>query len=211
MFSVVRRLWGRVVSLSGGGSLERKARHVIGVYRSLDKSSAELRRGSALKCPPGCGKCCQNSVVEATELEMLPLALRLSETGQADEFYRRAEAQKFEGLCVFFDVDNGRGKCRQYAFRPLVCRLFGFAGNRDKHGQPRLVTCAVLKKNQPEAAEHLLEQVAGGRLKPPMMADAVMRLSSVDPSMARESYPVNKAFSKALERVELNKKFMQKG
>ncbi|MEI6437793.1 MAG: YkgJ family cysteine cluster protein [Candidatus Omnitrophota bacterium] len=209
---MVRALWGwfkKVVGLSTGGSLTEKTRRLKGIYRSLDKETAAFKIASGLCCVNPCGQCCINSTVEATELEMLPMAAELIRSGAAEQAYQQAEDRHFEGRCVVYSSGDLYGKCLSYEQRPLVCRLFGFAGNRDKHGRPRLVTCGLIKHSQPQQVELVLGKVAQGGLNAPMMNDWVMRLSAVDPQMARESFPINTALKKALERIWLNRKYNQ--
>lgn len=186
------------------------SRRVNAVYRLLDQETAAFKAASGIKCLKPCGQCCFDSTVEASELEMLPLAFDLVRLGKADEWYERAEEAGFAGICVFYNTEDASGQCRLYPFRPLVCRLFGFAGNRDKHGRPRLVTCRLIKKEDPQGAELVLDKVANGAIGIPMMSDWMMRVASVDPEMARTSFPVNRAFGKAVERVVLNRKFSEK-
>ena len=204
MFSLVRRSFQDIFGRSGGRSLKGKALCMQEIYRSLDRDIAVFRALSGIKCPKDCGECCFHSTVEASELEMLPLALVLVRARKAEEWHDHAKERDFQGRCVLYSADHAHGRCLYYAFRPLVCRLFGYAGNRDKHGRPRLVTCSVLKKVQPQETENALERVLKGGLSVPIMSDVVMRMSSIDPEMTREIMPVNLALGKAVERVGIN-------
>ncbi|MBF0386733.1 MAG: YkgJ family cysteine cluster protein [Candidatus Omnitrophica bacterium] len=205
--------WGWCQSrlhLSFGGALWEKSQRMKAVYRSLDQATARFKSASGLNCPSPCGLCCLHSTVEASELEMLPAAFALARVGKVDEWYDRAKAGGFTGLCVFFSKEQSGGQCLFYEYRPLVCRLFGYAGNKDKHERPRLVTCRVFKEIRPVQTELVLEKVGKGTIVPPMMSDFVMRAAMVDPAMTRESYPVNLALKKALERVSINQRFNRK-
>ncbi|MFH0781795.1 MAG: hypothetical protein V2B20_07540 [Pseudomonadota bacterium] len=54
-----------------------------------------------------------------------------------------------EKRCVLYRSDHtdaGLWGCSQYRNWTVVCRLFGFAGNRDRTGIPRLVMCRVMKE-----------------------------------------------------------------
>ncbi len=211
MLSSLRSWVDRIFYSSAGETLRGKALRLNAIYRSLDKEIFRFKAASRIACPSPCGQCCVNSTVEASELEMLPMAFELVRLGKADEWYGKAEAKDFEGQCVFYSSNDLLGQCSYYAFRPLVCRLFGFAGNRDKYGRPRLVTCGRIKKEHPLGMEQVLENVASGRIVPPMMSDLVMRVSSVDPALSRESIPVNMAFKKAVERVLLGQQLSRGG
>ena len=99
-------------------------------YIDLDRSVSHFQLTSGLRCPPGCGICCENRNVEASILECLPLA---------DAVYRKNEADRTlatldENLssedrqCVMFVADGsleGRGRCSYYRYRPLpALRVF---------------------------------------------------------------------------------------
>ena len=207
MLSSFQSWFKRILDLSAGETLGAKARRLKEIYRSIDRETARFKAASGILCPSPCGQCCVNSNVEASELEMLPLAFELVRRGKADEWYGKAEAKNFEGQCVFYSSNDIYGQCRYYAFRPLVCRLFGYAGNRDKYGRQHLVTCARIKREHSLLIETVFEKIADDALKVPMMSDMVMRVSSVDPVMTRETLPINMAFKKAVERVSLSEKF----
>ncbi len=209
MYKCFLRVLQRFFGLPLPGSIEDKARRLRGVFSLLDKETALFRKKTGLQCPGGCGHCCATAGVETTELEMFPLALALEKAKKAEAFYRQAEEQGFEGRCVFYTPTEGHGSgcCAAYLQRPLICRLFGCAGNRDKHGKPRLVGCAVFKKTQPDEAEAAYEGVLSGKIRVPFMTEWVMRAAAVDPELSREHLPVNTAFKRALERVWLNNKY----
>ncbi len=209
MLSSIQGFLQRLAGFPLQGSLRHKAFQVISIYRSLDQASGLFKVQSGLHCPSHCGACCFSSTVECSELEMLPLAFELVRLSQADEWYARAGLNDSVGRCAFYTSQDGNGRCHFYAYRPLVCRLFGYAGNNDKYGRLRLITCRVLKEDYSDQTEAVLEKVYKGELIPPVMSDLVMRVSSVDPWMSREIQPINLAFRKALERVLLNNKFVR--
>ena len=41
---------------------------------------------------------------------------------------------------------RNEGGCTEYAFRPLICRLFGFSGVIDRLGQVAPVICKYVKR-----------------------------------------------------------------
>lgn len=206
MLCRMRDLFCGIIPFSNAGSLSQKARGVERIYRQLDKATETFRVKADLTCIKPCGECCLNSTVEASEIEMLPLAFELIRSSRADEWHKKAESAEMSGLCVLYSAEGERGHCVFYRWRPMVCRLFAFAGNRDKHGQPRLVTCGLIKKSFPQEVELVLERVYEGALIPPMMSDYVMRVASLDPDMSRETIPVNSALKRAIERVWINQK-----
>ena len=120
-----------------GLTSEAKAEALRHLFEELNGEIAWFRLEVGLKCPGACGYCCENSVVETTELEMLPMALELVRRGEAEKFYEAGEKMDFDGRCVLYEPDldrPGNGRCGRYNLRPLICRLFGFSGNPDKNG-----------------------------------------------------------------------------
>jgi uncharacterized protein len=193
----------------------RKIGKLKALFTEVNSRTRAFQKKTGLTCPERCGACCESPHIETNELEMLPLADELIRSGKASEWYALAEARNFIGQCVFFvpsSSDKASGCCQVYAWRPLICRLFAFAGNRDKHGRVRLVTCKVIKAADPDRAEKTLSDVASGQVNPPVMADLIMRASTLDPEMSRESLPINTAFKKAVERLWLHERLdAQKG
>lgn len=187
-----------------------RIRHVRRIYADVDREMRGFRKAAGLGCPGRCGHCCANSNVETTVLEMLPLAQELLRRGEAERWCQEADTKDFPGQCVFYAPDENspdQGRCRVYAWRPLICRMFGFTGNRDKYGRLRLVACRVMKQLSPHLLEEALGSVDAGKSRPPVMADFVMRASMVDPELSKDSLGINEAFQKAVERLWLARKF----
>lgn len=112
-------------------------------YGRLDGRTAGFR-SAGLCCARGCGLCCETGDPEITAFEALPLAMHiLSDSGLLARYeaYRRSGAAK---PCFFYDAAADYG-CTVYAIRPMICRMFGYAGGRDKHGRPRFVPCARME------------------------------------------------------------------
>ncbi|NTV29049.1 MAG: YkgJ family cysteine cluster protein [Candidatus Omnitrophica bacterium] len=187
-----------------------KARAIKKLFAEVDRDIETFRRKMDLSCPQRCGHCCENARVETTELDMLPMAMRLVRLGEAERLYEAADRLEFEGRCVLYHPDEGhtgRGRCGCYELRPLVCRMFAFSGNPDKHGQNRLVVCGVLRDRVPDTVRRACAQVESGAVRPPLMADYILKAAMPDPEMAREQLPINLAFKRAVDRVWLYRKF----
>lgn len=179
--------------------IEQKAKAIERLFDSLDRQIRIFEGRSRLRCEQGCGHCCENPGIEATELEMLPMAFALVRRGEADRYYNEALSRKFSGCCVMFRAagpDNG--SCGAYEARPLVCRLFGFSANRDKHGRLRMVTCSRI--NSLAAID---DELNDGRLDPPVMTDFFLRAEGVDPDSGRERLHINLALKRAIDKVRL--------
>jgi Fe-S-cluster containining protein len=176
---------------------------------AIDEETKAFRALTGLQCPPGCGACCQNPEVEATSLEMLPIARELWQSGELGEWMERVEAVDGKGVCVFYQPDaliSGNGRCGIYAWRPSLCRLFGFAAIVNKQGEPELAACKKHKEIMPEVVERAQAAIENG-LPVPHFADFSMQLSNLDPHLGRERLPINQALKMAIERVGLLMQF----
>ncbi len=183
---------------------EDKCAWVMAHYAWIDGQTAAVQKATGLHCPPGCGRCCQSRQVEATVLEMLPLAQELWARGEAALWYERAQLDPTR--CVFYTPDQlcfGTGRCQAYPWRPLLCRLFGYAAVRDKHGHAMLGVCRFLKDLAPELAQRAHDQVKDG-LEVVTFAAASAALLAYEPSLTTPAYPINEALWRALERVSLH-------
>ena len=193
--------------------LDGKMHKMADVYKDMDGDVAEFQRGCGFECLKVCGHCCENPMVEATELEMLPLAGSLVQAGTAEDWYLVAEQHDFSGRCIFFqpEIKPGvRGHCGIYEHRPLVCRLFSSSCNQDKYGKLRLIVCSPIKQAFGPFVDKAEADILSGRLKAPMMATYAMRAMAVDADLERERYPINMAFKKAVDRVWIHQQFAGK-
>lgn len=178
---------------------------VVTHFEELDRATARYGGAVGISCPPGCGRCCQNPQIEATVLDMIPVArelLRDADGNAIDEIYQRALAEE---SCIFFKQDahdRSKGRCGIYPLRPSLCRLFGFAPRSGKHGAMEHVGCGVHKEMDPginARAEAYL------RTKP-QVADyqtSAQRLASIQPNLAESRGPLNKKLAEALDYLGL--------
>jgi len=138
---------------------------VTAVYQNLDAQIASFQTATGLHCPEGCGQCCENPEIEATPLEMLPLAAELLRRGDARQWLDKAHRADHSGQCVFYRPDpliSGHGRCHLYLWRPVLCCLFGFAALPDKQGVPRLAICRQHKATMPETVAMSQVAIADG-------------------------------------------------
>ena len=179
--------------------LQELADSVMVLYAGVDRQTAVFAAVAGLYCPPGCGDCCRSEEVEATVLEMLPLAFHLFSTGQAELLIKRLEKDPEVKPCLLYRPDfcqQGMWGCSHYPHRALVCRLFGFAGIRDRTGNPQLAQCKVMKKGgTPVVGENL---PAG---KMPLFAEAGMRMTGLNPFLGTARLPINRAILYSLYKV----------
>jgi Fe-S-cluster containining protein len=175
---------------------------VMEIYREMDAFALRFQNATGLRCLPGCGTCCDTEEVEATVVEVIPLCWQIL-LSREEEKYLSAIAEMEElgsQRCVIHDPAPSReagGYCSLYEFRPLVCRLFGFAARRDKKGGLEFVACKWLKNATPEAVKRAHFGLGSG-LPVPVYQDAFMRVASVNPAMGFRRLPINRAIKEAL-------------
>lgn len=178
---------------------------ISAIYSQIDKETETFRAKTSLQCPPGCGICCTSVKVEATVLEMLPLARELFQQGEAFRWLEHIPEADDERKCVFYQPDpliSVKGRCLVYPWRPSLCRLFGFAAVKDKNGRSEAVICKYQKKSMPRIAAAVKAAVLNG-LSIPRFTDFSMQISALDPSPENRLIPINQATRLALEKYGL--------
>ncbi len=175
---------------------------VLEVFRTLDEAVAGFSARTGLSCPEGCGHCCSSEEVEATVLECIPLAFELFRTLQAELILKRLQKNEDETRCILYRPDfteAGLWGCTQYQQRPVVCRLFGFAGNPDREGIPQLAMCRVLKKRTSiNKGAITLDDLTSPM---PLFINAGLRITCLHPGSGTVRMPINVALREALLKV----------
>lgn len=183
----------------------RTASDIMDLYEQLDRDVTSFVTGSGMHCPPGCGACCLSPDVETTVAEMLPLALTLFVSGEVEAVMERL--QEGGTTCVqyeFLPDQPEKGRCRNYAQRPVLCRLFGYMASRDKTGQPRYRACRILQKVEAERIQTIDAELKSGTLEIPFLAPAHERVAEIGGSLGLEMMPINRALMRAIEIVGLS-------
>lgn len=184
-------------------SIIRKVKAVERVFKSLEEEISILKNNSGLHCLPGCGKCCQKSDIHASPLEFLPLAFEWFRNGLADQQHE-ALRQETSPICKNYSpltfAAHVSGSCLSYQYRGLICRLFGYAASRDKHGELKLVTCKSIKEEQPDAYARTLNLIRQKEYVP-VFSDYYKKLIQIDFKLANQIVPVNQAMRVALEEI----------
>lgn len=173
------------------------------LFSKLEVEIAHFQESSTLGCVAGCGKCCTNPEIDASPLEFLPWAFHLFLNGNAENVLLALKSSS-TSRCYIYNplslVDKNKGNCREYQYRGLICRLFGFGANKDKYGQYRISTCKIIKDNQKEAFEKTSKAINEG-LAIPIFTDYYMNLSQIDFRLGNLILPINKALVYAIEEV----------
>ncbi len=183
-------------------TLEEKISQVEDFYALLDKDLSMFQQQSTLSCLSGCSACCRSPHVEATVLEMLPLAFHLYKENKAEDFYTTLLTAT-SSLCALYtpvQLLPGKGACASYPYRALVCRLFGSSFTRDKEGKSTMLICKSIKEDQPETYQKI-EQEAKEENEFPMVVNYHTQLSAIDYYYSQEQHPINEAMRRALEIV----------
>lgn len=178
---------------------------VLRAYAQIDAETTAVQAETGLHCPEGCGRCCENPHIETTPLEMLPMALEIFRRGEHIAWLERVSLAAPPGICVCYETDpyvSGNGRCQLYAWRPSLCRLFGFAATRDKDGNATLASCAHHKAVMPDTLAAVQTSLANG-LSIPQFAHWQTQLASIDPHWGYQRMPINQALQVALERIGL--------
>jgi Fe-S-cluster containining protein len=182
-------------------SIERKVQLVEMLFYDLDLEIAQFQKESSLGCVSGCGKCCTHPDIDASPLEFLPWAFHLFLNGEAENTLTQLNDSDNLTCHIYKPLTLlGKGRCSDYKYRGLICRLFGFGASRDKYGNLRLATCKIIKEGQAENYNATAEAISKG-MKVPIFTEYYMKLNQIDYQMGSKIMPVNKALKMALEEV----------
>ena len=184
-------------------NLQDKALAVKEIFKELDRDVAGYLLQSNFTCFAGCGRCCMNPKVAATVLEFIPLAFDIYQNGDAEEVMDRLEKTSDLENCMIFTktaLDQESGVCQTYMYRGLICRLFGVSARKNKYGDKEMITCKKLKTGKPEIFEKTSAKINEG-MHIPMANDYYAKLSAIDFKLCEDTYPINEAIKKALEKV----------
>jgi uncharacterized protein len=103
--------------------------------------------------------------------------------------------EKNSSICHIYSpsggIDKNMGQCSNYAFRGLICRLFGFGANSDKHGLLRLETCQIIKERQAENYTLAVGKINEGTYVP-IFTEYYMNLAQIDFTLGNIIVPIIK-------------------
>ncbi|MDR3090464.1 MAG: YkgJ family cysteine cluster protein [Desulfobulbaceae bacterium] len=178
---------------------------VMAIYRDIDEAVTAFQNESGLACPRFCGQCCASDQVEATVIECLPLALSLFAQGLGPATLDTIEALPSQRKHCIFYAEGHESRhswgCLRYETRPLICRMFGFSGQRDRLNTPRLALCRLMKRAFAlgDGDEYRLAVAAAATM--PFFSEFAMRLTTLDPAEGATRLPINQAMRRALLKV----------
>jgi len=97
-------------------------------------------------------------------------------------------------------LHGGKGSCGYYEWRPLVCRLFGYAVQRNKWEAAELCTCRIIREKEPSSVRRAEIAIREG-LGLPVYQEAFMQIASLDPATGYRMLSINRAIKEALEHI----------
>lgn len=184
-------------------AIEQKVRQVEALFNHLEKEIQTFKSDTQLDCRIGCGKCCAKPDIDASPLEFLPWAFHLFLNGKAEETLLELKNSANTSCHIYRPLallEEYNGSCSNYRYRGLICRLFGFAANRNKYGQLRLATCTIIKEEQSENYSLAQEAINNGK-QVPIFTDYYMQMTQIDYHLASILLPINDALKMAIEEV----------
>lgn len=171
---------------------------------SLAFSSAQTKNN--LQCPSDCGRCCQNPSIEASVLEMLPMALYLHDNNLTDAYLEKIDqAMNTTQYCI--GLLNNR--CHLHPFRPTICRMFGVSGHLDKNRKLQASICKVLKEVNPQDSQKVIADPENHNL--PVMTHWSSKLLTLEPELLSNKMHINLALKHAIQKVELYLLYAEQG
>ena len=178
---------------------------IISAYKGFDRAISRFQSVTGLHCPDGCSSCCTSRQVEASILELLPLALEIYSRRDEEEVIRSIQEKENEQdlRCVLLLREpplDMKGSCSYYDFRPLLCRLFGFALRKNKYNRPEFSPCNIIRSIDPGGVKRAEIAISEG-LKCPIYQEAFMRIASINPDMGYRLLPINQALKGAIEHL----------
>jgi len=173
------------------------------LFSVLEKDLNRFQDSSKLGCVAGCGLCCRKADIEASVLEMLPFSYHLFKKNKAAAFYEKLKPRMDEPICVLLAPvlsEDSAGFCTEYRYRPLICRLFGFSAMLNKNHKPVLVTCKIIKENDPVNYNNAVNSIENGGYVP-LISNYFSQLRNIDPDLGTKMLTINLALVKAIEIV----------
>lgn len=197
----------------GRSGSDPQCTEVISVHAEIDQQTEAFQRTTGIRCPDGCGACCHSPHVEASVIDVLPLAVELVERELTESVIDRIHERERSGdtRCVLFDVDPAdpqRGRCSMYAWRPAVCRLFGFAGRRDADGQAQYSGCKIHREVMPATVAAAQQAVREGRIPLPLFSDLAGKVNAIASDSRGRTQPINQSLREAMQRVALRRRYL---
>lgn len=189
----------------GSGSFWNGLNDLMRLYSELDGAIEKFIERTGLTCPGGCRICCDTPAtkIEATVFELLPQAIIACHQGRAEYWLSILAQGDSEARCVFLDHNLSQGGCSIYQYRPLLCRLFGFAAVLDKDARPLPLVCRQMKIADPGVDRHVRQLIIDGVVELPISAYYASRIAAINPNQGQGLLSINEAFRNAIQLAGL--------
>lgn len=178
--------------------LRSLSHEVSSLYQMMSDTFSNYQKSTGLTCFNGCGKCCLNPEVEATPLEMLPMAMDFYDRGIAEVMLEKLQTEKpiHCPLYIRYSLDGNFGGCGEYTHRPTICRVFGASARIGKNGR-EMSTCKKIRENRP----HEYQEAKLAINEAPLMGEWARKVSALSYELGKEMMPISIALTKSLELV----------
>jgi uncharacterized protein len=113
---------------------------LLKLYDEAQLATDGFQQVFGVRCPAGCGTCCEHFVPELTEAEASLIAAYILFIKEDEGLIERLRRHDGRAPCPLYDADSPY-HCTVYPARGLVCRLFGACPSEDKSGSPVFRKC----------------------------------------------------------------------
>lgn len=172
------------------------------IHTEIDRSINILKKKSGMKCIDMCGICCKKGGFDIHPIEAYMLAHAIFFMPQKILLKEKIINGSYEERCVCYtETQQGNGYCSVYAYRPLTCRLFGFAARVNKYGADELITCKPIKEHLPHATQKASEllHAHSPRIR---VSDYSYRLQTLPTILGSGRTTINEAIRLGCERLK---------
>ncbi|UTY31783.1 YkgJ family cysteine cluster protein [Treponema putidum] len=181
------------------------------VYKEIEEAEAKWMSKCPIKCIDGCGACCVHFEPDVYEVEALYLAswLLFHQRERAFQILKGCFNENVldkENGCLLFDIDNPY-HCTVYGGRCLICRLFGYAGDRGKDFSVRWRPCKYLVSMDKNLSASKIKQYSQENLLnnfgtlPPVMSDFSSRILCFMTERSSHTLPLREALPAAISKI----------
>ncbi len=184
-----------------------KSEKIINKLAEVGLKYSATQEMTKLTCIKDCGKCCYNPEVYARPLELLPLAIDLNKKNKLEDTYERLQSyvhnsEKNEVCFFYHKIDEVRGYCTAYEFRPLLCRSFGAFVRKKANHKKELSVCKLIKIEKQTTFENVLTKM--DEIPESFCTDLLANsFYQIDPELFLEKeLQINNAALKIFEKVK---------
>ena len=186
------------------------------IYNVIHEAQIQWKKVSPFQCPDGCGCCCVDFEPDILESEALYLAAWMlyhqKERAEALSSGSFTALSTSNSGCILFNPDSP-WHCTVYEGRCLICRLFGYSGDRGKDDKIRWKPCKFLPldlvADNPRFHRQLTEDEMLEFLGtvPPVMSDCTAQILALSPDAVSHRLPLREALPLAIGKIQMLQRF----